>query len=200
MKLTLSMIILLCSTLRVNSQSNYKNTPLPKNINTENGYFVKYSLVSDTSYIISWGNKKFHRNLDEKTIGADAWYPRYEYSNDSVIILRAGCGNPCWYALILPLNKNKQIRRVDFPEGYDMKNNLIVYLGNNDTLIVIENYLDGKRKAIIGKNCGSSFNGYCIDSISINNRQFYMRWFTDYEFDKPKNKRKTKTIKFKVNF
>jgi len=70
----------------------------------------------------------------------------------------------------------------------DPPNNLIAYLDNsNYDKIVIENLKTNIRQVIeFTAKCSSAFIGYCIDSISLGNKELYYRFAEPNNFDKNK--------------
>ncbi len=152
---------------------------LPDNVITPRDNFIKYSITSDTTYKITWGNNKFSRDMDDRAFGAPAWVPFFKHENDSVLILEHGCGSPCWYGIILPLNTTSDIQIIQFPLVYDINRSLIVYIGGYDTLICIENLLTKTTRHVLFEGCTSAFNGYCIDTVWIDDKQVNVKYHND---------------------
>lgn len=178
-----------------------RNIDLPPDTVLANGFFVKYEQVTDTSYILRWGNEKIERNLPEMEIEPLARNPWLIESNQSAMILEASCGSPCWHAYILPMDDKGEVQDIWYPLAWDLKNNLVVTVeSENDTLLKISNFLSQTSTYVIGSGCGSAFFGYCVDSISLIDRELYVRYFTEYEFDKPRNERKAKEVRLSIDF
>ncbi len=172
----------------------------PHDTITPRGNFVKNVRTSQDSYYVSWGNATIKRNLPPVRIDAASEFPWLVNENENVLILRAGCGMPCWYATILPLDSVSAPFEVDFPLVYDMKNNLVVYSGVKDTIVWVENFLSRLHMPIVGKNCGSAFNFFCTDSVSIVDKQLYLRWMTQYDFYVPSDQKHYQEIRRRINF
>lgn len=181
---TLVIVALLASPLL--GQGRSKLTYFPRDILTAAGNYVKYIYVDDSTYEIAWGNHDVKRTMKTWMDGVPDRFAEFIKENDSVIILQRSCGSPCWTNLILPLDSVKQPFEIEMPEAYDMKNNLVAYNGDQDTIVWVENFLTGHKAPVLGKPCGSACNCYCVQSISINDRELYIKWMTEYDFYKPK--------------
>jgi hypothetical protein len=167
------------------AEPTIENTPLPEDVITPKGNFVKYRASSDSTYVVFWENKDFKRKLDEFQVSSDSGYPRFKLENDKSLILRAGCGSPCWTGFILPLNAMSPVRVYSMPLAYDMERNLVVLPGEfrPDTMLWVENFVSSAHQAIPGPGCPSAFVGYCVDSLSFRGNELYIRWITDFEKD-----------------
>ncbi len=142
-----------------------------------NGNYVKYNLQGNEAQL-EYGNKYFKRVLPEKYNCqiADAGIPKFKWDNHDFIVLKYGCGSPCWGVLILPLNIKDSIKNIMYDLASDPTNNTIVYLGEPDyNDLVIENLKLKTKQMIKIAQCNSAFLGYCIDSISINKKELYYR-------------------------
>jgi hypothetical protein len=202
----MKILILFCSSFLICTTSiaqkfskNFCNGLIPSyDTLTVNGNFVRYQSMKD-SFIIEYGNKNFKRFLPDKYDCdiADAHMPTLRWENKNFIGLGYGCGNPCSGIIVLPLNSNDNIKWFMYVLAYDFENNLIVYLGNEDyDKLVIENLRNGKRRLInFEDSCSSAFWEYCIDSISISDKELYYRIAEPNRFDKNK-KLKEYRIKF----
>ena len=183
------------------SQSNYKNTPLPHDTTLPNGSFVKYALQNDTSYVVTLGTGQFQRELPARVITSGSDYPILEKANDYALILEAGCGSPCWNAIVLPLDSNLGATTFEYPLAYDMDNNLVacaVY--KQDSIVAVRNFLTGKTMAIIDQGSKAvSFLGYRIDTVSLSNKVFYMRWYTEDVFDTADSLRKAAEVRIPLD-
>ncbi len=164
------------------------------------GNFINYLPMSQDSYKVHWGNKDIQRNLDLYSGGAPNHFAYYEAENDKFIILKAGCGMPCWFAVFLPLDSIKSAFEIQMPEAYDLTNNLVAYNGYQDTIVWVENFLTRHKVPILGHNCGSAFNGSCIDSISVKDRVLYIHYLIEDDFYKPDDQKHWATIRKRIDF
>jgi hypothetical protein len=174
---------------------------LPGDTILPNGYYIKYELNSLSAYTVHWGNNRIKRSSEPQYIlGPPADYLYYECHNDNCIILSAGCGSPCWYIYVLPLDSSRPIKKIWYPFAYDMENNLVAGVEfSGDTIMRITNFETYKDTSLLGKGCGDAWFGSCIDSVSIVKREFYLRHFITDDYDSPVGKRKTKEIHFHVD-
>jgi hypothetical protein len=144
------------------------------------GNYVLYNVFND-SVTIDYGNKLFRRSLPEKVDCqiADAWIPHYQWDNNDFIVLRYGCGNPCWGILVLPLDSTQNARNIMYEIAFSPKDNLIAYFGyeNYDHLIV-ENLKTCQWVDIElpFKSDHGEFLGYWIEKISIKNKTLYYKY------------------------
>ena len=184
-KLLFTMILLVSLSTISAAESTIRNTPLPEDVTTPKGSFVRYRASSDSTYIVFWGNQNFQRKLDELPVSSDSGYPRFKLESDKVLVLRAGCGNPCWIGFILPLNARSPVRVYSMPLAYDMERCLVVHPGESspDTTLWVENFITSERQAIPGPACQSAFVGHCVDSLSFSGNALFIRWITDFEKD-----------------
>ena len=195
-------VVLILSLIAIRTSSAQDNDLVwfPKGTLTSAGNFVKYLRTSKDTYKIAWGNRHLLRTLSMYMDGAPNHFAHYKDESSSVIILERGCGMPCWYAVILPLDSAKPSFEIEMPEAYDMRNNLIAYNGYQDTIVWIENFHTRQRVPILGNNCGSACNIYCVDSISVNNRELYLHYLTEYDFDKSDDQKHWATIQKHIDF
>jgi hypothetical protein len=83
-----------------------------------------------------------------------------------------------WFNVILPLDSQSKVSDIWNPMAYNKYYNLIAEEGHGDTIVIIRNIKTGKYQAEIDSEntCQSPFNHYCIDSISILNKELYIKW------------------------
>ncbi len=159
------------------------------------GATIGLKIVNDSSYLLQWGNslnlKTFPDtfNLD----GHETYIPKFIDENEDYIVMRKGCGNPCWIGYFLPINDSiKPISIYEYLD-YDLENNLVAYINGNSIEIV---NLKSKQTEVHGtKDCISAFIGYCIDSLSIKNRILSYKWIPETKINSGKGKWITEKIK-----
>ena len=163
-------------------------TPLGKTIN--------FKIINDSCYVIQWGNslnlKTFPDTL--KLDGHEAWIPRYITENKDYIVLRQGCGNPCWVGYFLTLNDSINPQYIHEYLDFDLKNNLVVYIKDNENIGIV-NIKTGLTEDYKTKKCGSIFPGYCIDIISLKNKTLKYIWYPKTKYGSKKGILITEKIK-----
>lgn len=185
----------------VSAEQITRNIDLPSDTTLENGYFIKYNQTSDTSYVVSWGNNSFERHLEERQFDMPGNIPRLSKHNNSVLIMKLGCGTTCWHDFILPLDTIRDVQDIWYPVVYDMGNDLVVYIGYQaDTLLTVKDFFTGNAISIFGEPCDGIFFGQQIDSLAFSGKMLFLRYFDDCEQEEFQEKRKTKELKLSIDF
>jgi hypothetical protein len=146
-------------------------------ISFQTGNFLNYLFVNDSMYMLKWGNKnQFSISLDTFKIKGDGKL-EIDANNQNSILLKQSCGSFCQSAVILTIPSFYE-KKYLFVIAYDLKNNLVAYFPENDkAFIIVENYLTSKKQSIeITDLCPAVFKGECIDSISLIDKQLYIKW------------------------
>jgi hypothetical protein len=175
----LGIIILILSSLNILGQDNDNPCDffsyLSDSIFSDNS-FIKYKFKEDSISLI-WGYKDFEKVFQTFPCDlAPVNIPSYKWKNDKFICLSFGCGSPCWANIFLPLfDTDLGSRVIYYVFDSDIQNNQIVYEDNFS--LTIENLISNKKLNIqFETDCGEAFIGYYIDSISLSNNSFYVRW------------------------
>ena len=147
---------------------------------SSNGNFLKYHVANKTA-TLEYGNKLFHRSLPDKYDCqiADAWIPQFEWDTHDFMVLKYGCGSPCWGILVLPLDSVHPARNIMYEMAFDSISNLVVYLDcDNYSNLIVENLKTSQARKIEFpfKPDHGEFVGYWIDSISINDHKLYYQY------------------------
>jgi hypothetical protein len=156
---------------------------------TPDNNYLDFKKVTTDKYFLEWGNKNLTRVL------LDTFYcespptsrPTFENENEKYIVLRFGCGSPCWGAIFLPLNENQEPETILYQYDIDLERDLVVYLDSNedDPTIAIYNLLTKKKvKHKVDFGCESAIPTYCLDSISINGDKVFYRWTSNFQTNK----------------
>lgn len=181
----------------VNSIYNFDAwTEYFKPTKTKDGAIIKFKFISDSSYILQWGKlkklKTFQQtfNLD----GHETWIPKLIDENKNYLVFRQGCGNPCWTGYFLPKNDSVNPLSVSEYLGYDLIDNLVVYVKNSNTLEII-NIKTRKVQDIELKGCKSAFPGYCIKNLTIKDKILRFKWIPDTYINSEKGEIITVQIK-----
>ena len=142
------------------------------------GVTIKFKILNDSSYVIQWGDSLKLKTYPETfhLDGHETWIPRYIAGNKNYIVLRQGCGNPCWRGYFLPLNDSLKLHVINEYLDFDLDNDLVAYINDSDNIGVI-NLRTNLTEQHILNGCVSAFPGNCIDSLSIKNKTLKYKWF-----------------------
>ncbi|WP_423736317.1 hypothetical protein [Chitinophaga caseinilytica] len=93
--------------------------------------------------------------------------PKVLWFDTSWIYLRGGCGSPCFYAFLIPLNGIDTLRTFMFPSFVDQEKRLLIYCDENDVL-TIENFQKGTSVAfsdenLVGPYCSKNIKSYNLE-------------------------------------
>jgi hypothetical protein len=177
-------------------------TIIDTNLFVIDGSYYQFIPATDTTCYIKWGNTAVS-NISSKAIGN--WQVEYgeiglQWSNDKFIGLCRGTGSDTWMDIILPLKSNEDVRFYENRLAIDEENGILVYeYPSEDSIIIAENILTSKKQ-VLGKNwtpCSSFLYHYCIDSVSIVNKELYIEWVTPATMDVP-NYKEFKQIKLNI--
>lgn len=158
--------------------------------------FEKIEHTDSTSYIQWTDGNIFYRSskpidnfyIDEKTY--------IKWSNEKYICLRHSNGSDTWTDIILPFETNN-VKLIDNALAYDKLNGIVVFETDSvDYKLFAEKIQSGKRD-YFGKDwekCSSVFPHYCVDSISLSNKNLYVEWITP-NFSEKITKRQIKKIR-----
>lgn len=173
-----------------NTWNNYFRT-----LKTPLGVTIEFKLINDSNYIIQWGNPTNLRTLPDtfNLDGHETWIPKFIDENKDYIVLRKGCGNPCWIGYFLPMNNSIKPMSVSEYLGYDLENNLIAYINVNSIEIV--DLKTRQTETLKVEGCNSAFLGYCIDSLSIKEKTLSYKWIPETKIESKEGKLRTEKIK-----
>jgi hypothetical protein len=158
-----------------------------KKTKTPLGAILKLKIINDSSYVVQWGNS-FKLKTCPDTLhldGHETWIPEFIAENKDYIVLRQGCGNPCWVGYFLPLNDTIKPRYIHEYLDYDLKNNLVAFI-KGDNIIEIINLKTSLKEDHATLSCTSAFLGYCIDSLSVKDKILKYKWFPKTTMDSKK--------------
>jgi len=131
-----------------------------------NHYFV--TLLASAGFSRTYGPFYRHRNP-----------PELDWENRYFVVLRQGCGSPCWINVILPLDDQTPTREVYFPHGVDTHRNILAYFDRTDA-VTFENLLSGEKQDVeVPGVCGAALLLYCVPQIEIRESEFYLEWDQD---------------------
>lgn len=147
----------------------------------EAGLFLTLDYIKGAQFLATWGNSPKYVSKDTIKI-LPSGNPHITMLKDKAIYIQQGCGTACFFGYMLPFNLNTDSKYYFYPFAVDLENNLIGFNGDNSNyLLMVENYLTGKREYIQENFCHSNFPGYCIDSIKFENKEIFIRWRDEQE-------------------
>lgn len=97
--------------------------------------------------------------------------------NDRLVLVRAGCGNPCWNGYFYDKISGR-IFELNNYLGYDLERGYVLSPNFNSGLDII-NLQDGEVNHYIKDGCNSAFIGYCIDFVSFSDSYCFFDWYGD---------------------
>jgi hypothetical protein len=146
-----------------------------KNLTKNNNYY-KLTQISDSTFMMTWGNDSITRTYEKPIDFFTADRLEISWDNKDYLILDYNIGSGVWKTIVLPINNKQQVQIVDNDIGFDSKNNLLGALKSDDTLLVVQNLQTLQEQFIFEKENGCFNHFYCIDSISITNKTLYYKW------------------------
>jgi hypothetical protein len=157
-----------------------------KKENTPKGNFIEYKRLGQNKYQISWGSSMLKRLL------ADTFHcddpppvkPRFEKENKDYLMLSFWCGTSCWGSIYLPLHASRPTKRIYYEYAADLDHHLVAALDMDEsgTFIVVHNLNTGEvQKIKLNPQCTSAIPTSCLDSLSINGKSLYYRWYTNLD-------------------
>ena len=170
----------------------------------ENDYFYQIVKVSDTSSYLKWGNKKntFYCKTEIDNFYLEKERLHFKWKNSKFICLGRSCGSDTWINILLALKENTNPQIYENALAFDKENGIVICEGfiHEDPPLIAENINTGEKE-ILGKNwtkCDvGSFYHYCIDSISVTNKELYVKWATPHKLEE-NPMFETKRIKLKI--
>lgn len=152
----------------------------PGTIRTPRGATITYDYNFQTgTFAVRWGKGKLTRGPSPSYQLTGGCEPAYvEWENDHFIVMRIGCGSPCWYAIVLPLGRTTAPETIYYPLAFDSAHSLLATVGD-DTLLEVRN-LRTKRVQRLAPQppCSSVFPGWCVDEITFAQNRLQVRWRT----------------------
>jgi hypothetical protein len=163
---------------------------------TPMGTTIKLKIISDSSYLIQWGDSMRLKTYPQIFYldGHETWMPYFIAENKDYVVLRKGCGNPCWLGYFLPLNDSLKPHCITEYLDFDLDNNLVAWVKDTNVIQILNLQTDSMENHIIN-NCSSAFLGYCLDSVSVKNRTLKYKWIPKTTIDSDKGIVKEEKIK-----
>jgi hypothetical protein len=189
MKLYSVITIFLFSLSNVGSTINLP----PTYLTTPKGNVFKFR-TNEGIFQLQWFQKGKWKHCEYKFIvnGPEAHKPKFIAENDKYVLLRAGCGNPCWIDLFFPLNEGATATIINEYLAYDLNQDYVVSI-NNDNKLQVYNLKTHQFETIKTPKCESDFSPYCVDTIYFQKKQLKFKWKTKL------NSNKGQWYKFKIS-
>ena len=170
--------------------SYFKTSKTPK------GVTIKLNIINDTSYHIQWGDSLKLKTYPQTFYldGHEAWIPYFVAENRDYVVLKQGCGNPCWSGYFLPLNDSLKPYCVSEYLDYDLDNSLVASVRDTNVIQIV-NLKTGLIENHIINGCSSAFLGYCLDSVSVKNKTLKYKWIPKTTIDSDEGIVKEEKIK-----
>jgi hypothetical protein len=100
---------------------------------------------------------------------------RFEWENSKFVVLRQGCGSPCWFEIVLPLQNGRKIQQVMYTVAHDEKRSLIASIESEPLMII--NLITGRQQSIVLKpECAAAFPGWCLDDVAFKDGALHILW------------------------
>jgi len=172
---------------------------LNKKVYSSNKSYYMMIKATDSTVHLFWGNDTLKRMFGEElSLWPAAERLFIKWYNKNYLILEYSTGSETWTDILLPLDKKQKTQ--EFYNGiyFDKTDNLFVFEGYSDTILVVKNLKTKREQFIIDKkHCCAVYNDVCIDSVRIKNNLLYLEWTPDNCSDN-NNKTFTKKIKLKI--
>ncbi|MEM9887417.1 MAG: hypothetical protein AAF849_16095 [Bacteroidota bacterium] len=185
-------------------ETERKNWEYDWGFEREQGSFLRYICEGENMFI-EYGNKDFKKIMEDTFPCTDPYtaIPRLWWDNNDFICLRFGCGSPCWGTKILSLNKEDTVQTYMYQYGYDDKRNVIIYLEyeveTDKQLLVARNLKSKEIKEIEFEACDNvAFIGYCIDSVSYQRGELFLRTRNEEELRKGMDSKGSNVLRRKI--
>jgi len=146
---------------------------------TTNNVFSFLQLIDDSHYVIKWGvNNTTMCSADTFDLdGSESRLPKIIAKGNDFILMRQGCGNPCWIGYFLGLTDLNKYVVIHEYLAYDLINNLVAYVdSDSDSSIRILNITTGESELHKFRGCNSAFIGYCIASADFVDDRLIIRF------------------------
>jgi len=158
---------------------------------TKGGAYEGREMVNDSTFVMKWGvdgenlrilpDTFYCRNRQDMT-------PRIIDENENYLVTRNRCGSECAELRYLPLIDSVDYYTCAYVFDYDLENHVVAHLDyseHEDKIKVINLKSNEVQFFELNPRCMSAMTYYCVDSLSVKDGEFYLRW--DYELTKDKS-------------
>jgi len=119
---------------------------------TPNKSFIRHKLISDTSFVILWGDNSSELRLMNDTVfcqdRADE-VPSLIDENEEYLVLQNRCGSECAEYHFLPLIDTLEYRSYSYVIKYDLPKHVVISIDHDSTIsgsLKIQNFMTGSSK------------------------------------------------------
>ncbi len=152
-------------------------TELPYEVTTPNGSSVSYfyNLANEQYLVLTAGNGARAVSHGPFVLTRGCAPASLQWESGEFVVLQAGCGTFCWYALALPLRgKGPSQQTIQRPLAFDADRNLVVSYSQQNT-ITISNLASGKQQhTSTARQCRSA-SEVCF-SVGFNRGELTYTW------------------------
>ena len=147
-------------------------------IHTQGDVTIEFFGEGEDTYEVRWSRGSLHRSTSQRITPTGGGEPAHLWwESTQFVVLRQGCGSPCWFAIVLPLDPQEPDRLYLYPMAYDRQRNLLAYLGDDVRSVVAENLVTHKTLTVpLTPMCSSLFPGWCIDDPTFLEDSIHLRW------------------------
>lgn len=158
------------------AQQRLQLIPEKTEVKTPKGNSFRFK-TKGTKFLLQWRQGDQFKTLDYTfdTEGADSWLPYLVEENQDFLVVRAGCGSPCWTGFFLPLKNKLSVAIINGYIAYDLYNNYVAYFNKADDLEVL-NLKNGKTQSWETQTCKFLFKNPCIDTLYFRKNSVYYKW------------------------
>lgn len=160
------------------------------------GNYWSLKLANDSTCLIEWSNGKTKKRTKTFFSFREARHFKCTWFNKDFIALKSHSGSDSWFEVYLPLDSIKQEIIIENTLTQDIKENLVISEGRNDTILIIHILKNGMSMEILESEfkCESAFWHYCIDSVAVKNYELF------YKLTSPSGSQKSKTVSLGFGF
>jgi hypothetical protein len=180
MKKTGLFLIAITLALSVTAQSNRMNNT-PANyllLTTRRGHNIQL-YKTDGHYYLKWQQDNKWMTMKDAFFSMEegnARYPELVAESDDYVVLRAGCGSPCWVGAFLPLKQGENAMLIHEYITFDLSSRLVAYISGFSDSISILKLPTGQMRSYYTGKCESAFTGYCIDTAFFDGNKLFYNW------------------------
>lgn len=151
---------------------------LPHHLITDRNTGITYQYkLEQEQYVVSWSKDGRQGGpYGPFTLTRGCVPAKMEWESENFLLLVAGCGTFCWYALVLPMTSDiEDHRRIERPLAFDESRDLMAYYCDKD-IVCIESLLTGQQQRIQTEQECESASGLCIDEVTITETSLEYKW------------------------
>jgi hypothetical protein len=155
-----------------------RTEPDLSDITTPHGNPIKFKRNGD-NFQVQWVQNSRLKTFTEyefEVYGANSWLPRFQDENQEYVLMRAGCGSPCWLGLFLPLTGDRSAKLIHEYLAYDLDQNYVAFLADDSDSLEVLNLKSARSERFKLATCKAAFKGWCIDTIFFEGQTLKFSW------------------------